>query len=269
MMAGLGPKRTIRSHFRRAALKTVSRLRTWIEPGTLRFRGAFPSYEAALGAVRPGVLAGYDHDSLSAVSEERMQAVQLWDYPVLYWLQRLAPGISCIVDAGGHTGVKYRAFACHLDLGRIDWVVFDLPAMVRAGRAKARPEDRTLSFVHRIEDAPRADVLLASGLLQYVDAPLVELVRRMRPPPECILLNKVATRDGPMVVTLENLGMAEVPYQIRNREEIPCAFSELGYDIVDQWVIPSLAHEIPTHPELGRSTSCGYVGRIRRNAGTR
>jgi putative methyltransferase (TIGR04325 family) len=180
----------------------------------------------------------------------------------LYWLQRWSP--SSVVDAGGHTGVKYRAFARYLDLERIDWVVFDLPAMVRAGRAKVRPEDRTLSFVERLEDAAAAELLLASGLMQYVDTPLVELVRRLRAPPRYILLNKVATRDGPLVVTLQNLGLAEVPYQIRSRNEIPDALEELGYEIVDEWTIPSLAHEIPSHPELGRSTSRGYAARLRR-----
>ena len=50
----------------------------------------------------------------------------------------------------------------------------------RAGRAKARPEDRTLSFVDRLEDAPAAQVLLASGLMQYLDTPLADLIRRMR-----------------------------------------------------------------------------------------
>jgi putative methyltransferase (TIGR04325 family) len=253
----------IRSRLKRTALMTVGRLRAWTDHGALRFRGAFPTYEAALAAVRPGLLAGYDHDGVSNVHEEKMLALRLWDYPVLYWLQRLGPQVTRIVDAGGHTGVKYRAFARHLDLDRIDWVVFDLPAMVRAGRAKARPEDRTLSFVDRIEDAPAAEVLLASGLMQYLNTPLAELVRGMRVRPEYILLNKVATREGPTVVTLENLGLAEVPYQIRNRSTIPNALAELDYDIIDEWEISSLSHEIPTHPELGYSTSRGYAARLR------
>src|SRR5688572_7590744 len=105
----------LRSHMKRAALKTIGQLRAWIEPGALPFRGAFCSYEAALAAVRPGVLAGYDHDAVATMHEDNMQAVVVWDYPVLYWLHRLAPQISCLVDAGGHTGVKYRAFARHLD----------------------------------------------------------------------------------------------------------------------------------------------------------
>ncbi len=234
-----------------------------LTPEAIRFRGAFHSHDEALAHVRVGKLRGYDNDGVPEVSKALMQQVPLWDYPVLYWLKRLSRETGCVVDAGGHIGVKYRAFAPYLDLGRIDWVVYDLPALVRAGRAQARPGDDTLSFVERIEDAPAADILLASGLLPYLDEPLPALVGRMRRPPRYILLNKVVTRDGPTVVTLENFGLAEVPYHIRNEREIPDALAALGYDIVDSWTIDSLAHRIDTHPELGHTVYRGYAARRR------
>ncbi len=250
----------MRSWLKHAALLAYGRFRA-LRREPVRFRGAFTSFDEAVAHVRPGLLAGYDHDAVTEVSRELMQHVPLWDYPILYWLKRLAPEITRVVDAGGHIGVKYRAFAPYLDLDRIDWIVYDLPALVAAGRAQVRTGERTLSFVERIEEAPAADVLLASGLLPYLDVPLVDLVRRLRAPPRHILLNKVVTRDGPTVVTLENFGVAEVPYQIRNVDEIPAALKTLGYDIIDTWVIDSLAHRIQTHPELGRSTYRGYVAR--------
>jgi putative methyltransferase (TIGR04325 family) len=229
----------------------------------VRFRGAFASFDEAAAHVHPGMLAGYDHDSVTSISRELMQQVPLWDYPILYWLRRLAPEIARVVDAGGHIGVKYRGFGPYLELDRLDWIVYDLPALVKAGRAQVRPQDRTLSFVERLEDAPAADVLLASGLLPYLKEPLVDLVRRMRAPPRHILLNKVVTRDGPTVVTLENFGVAEVPYQIRDVGEVPAALETLGYDIIDSWTIEQLAHRIQTHPELGRCAYRGYVARLR------
>lgn len=234
-----------------------------IRPDKLRFRGAFASFDEAMASVRRGALAGYDHDAISGVSRSVMEQVPLWDYPILYWLMRLAPEISRLVDAGGHTGVKYRAFGRYLDLDRIDWIVSDLPAQVRAGRTMVRPEDRTLSFIDHIEDAPAADLLLASGLMPYLDGSLADLVHPLRALPRYILLNKVVTRDGPTVVTLENFGVAEVPYQIRNDGEVPASLDALGYDIIDSWVIDSLGHNIPTHPELGRSVYRGYVARLR------
>ncbi len=206
-----------------------------LTPDTIRFRGAFRSHEEALRHVRPGKLKGYDNDGVSEVSKALMQEVPLWDYPVLYWLKRLSPEINRVIDAGGHVGVKYRAFAPYLELDQIHWIVYDLPAQVRAGRAEARPEDKTLSFI----------------------------VSRLRRRPRYILLNKVATRDGPTVVTLENFRLAEVPYHIRNAREVPDALDALGYDIVDSWIIDSIAHRIDTHPELGASVSRGYAARLR------
>ena len=150
----------------------------------------------------------------------------------------------------------------YLDLDRLEWIVYDLPAQVKAGRQGVRAQDRTLSFVERIEDAPAGDVLLASGLMPYLNEPFVDLVRRMRAPPRHILLNKVVTRDGPTLVTLENFGMAEVPYQIRNAEEVPAALKTLGYGIIDSWTIDSLAHRIHTHPHLGHAIYRGYAARL-------
>ena len=67
-----------------------------------------------MASVRRGTLAGYDHDAVVPVCFEAMCNVLPWDYPVLFWLQRLAPEITCLIDAGGHMGTKYRAFHGHL-----------------------------------------------------------------------------------------------------------------------------------------------------------
>src|SRR4029450_5996031 len=158
----------LRQRLGRAVRMAIGRYRA-LKPDTIRFRGTFWRQEEALRHVRPAKLKGYDNDGVSEVSKALMQEVPLWDYPVLYWLKRLSPEIDRVIDAGGPIGVKYRAFAPYLELDRIDWVVYDLPAQVRAGRAEARPEDKTLSFVERLEDAPPAGVLLGSGRLATLD----------------------------------------------------------------------------------------------------
>jgi putative methyltransferase (TIGR04325 family) len=162
-------------------------------------------------------------------------------------------------------GTKYRAFGNHLDLDSgIEWVVYDLPNMVRAGRQRAEGEGLSrLRFVDDLSEAPDADILLASGLLQYLDIPFDDFLRRLPALPRHLLLNKVQTREGPSVVTLENFTYAEVPYQMRNRAEFLALLDTLGYDIVDQWTIPSLSHVIRTDLYLGSSTSRGYYAKLR------
>lgn len=248
--------------FARAALW---RLRWLFNLRHLRFRGAYATIEEATAAIRRGVLVGYDNDAVLLRDFDLMCEITLQDYPMLFWLRRLAPLTRVLVDAGGHMGTKYRAFRNHLDLdGDIEWVVYDLPTMVRAGRERAKDEGlNRLRFVDTLSEAPDADVLLASGLLQYLDIPFGDLLRQLPAMPRHLLLNKVQTREGPSVVTLENFIYAEVPYQIRNRAGFLASLDALGYDIVDEWTIPSLSHVIRTHPHLGASTSRGYYAKLR------
>jgi putative methyltransferase (TIGR04325 family) len=249
------------------ALKRVARTvlpSLGIRPYRPRFRGVFATYEQAMASVRRGTLAGYDHDAVVPVAFEHMCNVLPWDYPVLFWLQRLSPEITCLIDAGGHMGTKYRAFRRLLtQFEHVQWVVYDVPAMIRAGRERARAEGLSaLSFVDSVASAPPAELVLASGLLQYLDIPFADLLGKLQRKPRHLLLNKVATRDGPSVTTLERVGPCETPYQIRDRTQFEESVRALGYDIVDQWVIPEFSHVIPFHASLGVSTSRGYYAKL-------
>lgn len=248
--------------FARAA---VGRLLALVRSSYLRHRGAYASFDEAIAAVRSGVLVGYDNDEVVMHSFEYMSELKLEDYPVLFWLSRLLPRVDTVLDAGGHLGTKYRAFSRHLELeGTIDWIIYDLPAIVRVGRQFVdEGKLRGPTFIGDLSDAPDADVLLASGLLQYLDVPFDTFLKRLPALPRHLLLNKVQTREGPTVVTLENFECAEIPYQIRNRTEFLTTLGKLGYDVIDEWLIPSLSRTIQTHPHLGRSTSRGYYAKLR------
>jgi putative methyltransferase (TIGR04325 family) len=235
-----------------------------LSPLPRRFSGAYATHAQALSSPAAGRLAGYDHDEVAEVSFEKMCQVMVWDYPVLFWLERLLPQIGHLIDAGGHMGTKFRAFRPLLPLdGNVNWIVYDLPAIVRAGRIRAANDGLSgLTFTDDLASVERADLFLASGLLQYLDVPLSELLRRLPALPRHLLINKLAVRDGETVVTLERIGKAMVPYQIRNRQNFMAELAGLGYRTVDSWTIPSLSHVIDTHPELGASQSVGLYLRL-------
>lgn len=239
------------------------RLRS-LSPVPCRFSGAYRSHDAALAAARRHGLAGYDHMEVAEVAFEPMCRIAPWDYPVLFWLRRLQGEVESLVDAGGHMGTKYRAFRDALPISEtLQWTVYDLPAIVEAGRRRASADGlHGLRFVDRLEEAGAPDLFLGSGLLQYLDTPLPALIDRLPAPPSHLLLNKVALRKGPTVVTLECIGRARVPYQIRNEAAFMASVEALGYQLVDRWTIPSLAHVIDTHPELGASESAGFYFRL-------
>lgn len=224
------------------------------------FVGSFPDYATARDHAPKSAPNSYDDDAVAPLNFQLMSETHIWDYPVIFWMDRLLSPDMHVLDAGGHFGTKYIAFRDLLSLGSIRWSVHDLPATIRAAQAGQLsgivPSE--ITFLDDVAQAGAANILLLSGLLQYLDTPIAELVAALVVPPEHILLNKVATRDGPTVVTLEKIGPARVPYQIRNRAEFEQSLKDMGYVIRDSWHIPSLSRVIATHPALGASTSRGY-----------
>lgn len=232
-----------------------------LTPRAPRFVGAYPDHASALAAVPPGALAGYDNDAVVEVAFASMCSVKVWDYPVILWLDRLKrPGLR-LLDAGGHMGTKHIAFAPLLDVAAFDWTVYDLSAIVRAARARqaAGKLPGGLRFESDLAAVGGVDLLLASGLLQYLDVPFAAFLDRLPTRPPHIILNKVATRSGASVTTLEKIGAARVPYQIRDHTGFEAEIVAAGYRVLDQWEIASLSHIIATHPALGPSVSRGYV----------
>ncbi len=238
----------------------LSRLKRF-SPRQPAMLGAYPDRASALAGVPRRWLATYDHPDVAVVNFRVMCAVRVWDYPVLFWLEKLhQPGMR-VLDAGGHFGTKFIAFQPILRLNEVVWTVYDLPETVRSARLAQQQGEVPVEvgFIDDLADALPLDILLASGLLQYLDLPFPAFLARLPNRPRHILLNKVATRDGPSVITLERIGPARVPYQIRCRTAFEAEVAGAGYAIADTWDIPSLGHVIDTHPELGRSVSRGYL----------
>ncbi len=233
-----------------------------------RFAGVYSSRAKALASLPQKARNGYDNDKIVEVSFNEMQDVVLADYPVVMWLGKLLPETGNVIDAGGHLGTKYLAFQPLLDLNTVDWTVYDLPSIVQAGRGfqQSGKLPAALRFEDDLAAVPECDLVLASGLLQYLDVPLAQMLNSMPRRPRFLLLNKVALRDGPSLVTLEQIGSARVPYQIRNRVEFLAELEALGYVLRDEWEISELSHTIRTHPWHGASQSWGGLLELRSDA---
>jgi putative methyltransferase (TIGR04325 family) len=225
-----------------------------------RFTGIYQSRSAAIAALPKAKQAGYDDASLADVSFSQMCQKEVWDYPLIYWLERILPEINSLTDAGGHLGTKYIAFSVVLDLGQIEWVVYDLPEIISAAQAKQKLGEvpDAIRFESEIEGAPTGELLIASGLFQYLDISFAEFFSNMKQRPKHILINKVATYDTDSFFTIERIGNGRVPYHVRNRDLWEAEIANLGYRIVDEWDIANLGHRISTHPWQPNSQSRGY-----------
>ncbi|WP_170559653.1 methyltransferase, TIGR04325 family [Ruegeria atlantica] len=219
--------------------------------------GAYPNYATAAVKAHGN---GYNDKDVAQVNTDLMRKTVVWDYPVIHWINEVFSEGMHLLDAGGHFGSKYIAFRDLCPIDRLQWTVYDLPVTVDLARAAQESQELPAEIVFQDDLAKvgQIDVLLGSGLMQYLDISLAELIGKLDAPPKYILLNKVATRCGPTVVTLEKIGPGRVPYQIRNRNDFEKNLTEMGYVIRDQWDIPSLGRIISTHPGLGPSVSRGY-----------
>jgi putative methyltransferase (TIGR04325 family) len=217
-----------------------------------RFWGVFASREEAAArakafGTRP---TGYDTSGMADRGRELYERMHSFDYPALLWLLRgLEDGCRTVVDLGGHLGVKYRAYRRLWDLpSDLRWIVCETPDVVEASR-KLAPEDVPpgLSFTVDRSCLADADVLFASGVLQYLDDSLPAILGALPRKPRHLVLNKVPLSDGPEIWTIQN-AEALVTYHIMNRERFLEAMAGLGYRLLDSWTVSAYGARIPFAP---------------------
>jgi putative methyltransferase (TIGR04325 family) len=122
--------------------------------GRGRYRGVYASFAEAERSIPAGQKVGFDHDQLAAMYRTRLKA-NASDYPVLYWMRRLLGPGAVIYDFGGHVGIAYHGWRNYLDYPPdMRWIVYDLPAITRAGEQLARElPSAGLSFTNSVSDA--------------------------------------------------------------------------------------------------------------------
>jgi putative methyltransferase (TIGR04325 family) len=223
------------------------------------FRGVFPSFETAALNIPSGRPLGYDNPVSATRMLSEWLAVHPSDYPVLFWLAKLLPGSKAVFDWGGSVGLKYFAFSPYLNYANdLVWTVGEVPAVAELGREIARHESAAaLRFTTDFEGLSGADILLASGVVQFIDDPFA-LLRAQSQLPRHLIINKVPAYDKPSAVTLHNMGTAFCPYHLFNRPDFVGALEARSYRLVDEWRLPGVGCQIPLHPEHSIGAYSGF-----------
>jgi putative methyltransferase (TIGR04325 family) len=214
--------------------------------------GRYRSSEEAQSMVPPGRRASFDNEIMVSHNIEKFSTIHVFDWPVLFFLQKLIHEnkLQVVTDFGGHIGVKFYAFRTMLDVPvNLTWQVVDVPAMVREGRRRLSPEMRALQFFERAEETAACDVLLCSGVMQYAEATIEEIVARLPEKPRWILLNKVSVFEREGFFTLEDHGRYSLPFHVFTPKELEESRLRLGYGRVAQWTIPHC--DIVVHSSQG------------------
>ena len=231
------------------------------------FWGTFASFDEARAVAPKTRPVGFDVPAYAEHHVDRMHKVLPYDYPVLFWLQSILRAGVSIFDFGGNVGVHYYGYRKYLRYpDDLTWTVCELPLLITKGKELAAQAGAPhLRFTESFEDAGRADVLLAAGVLQYIERPTLDAsLRGLQSKPQHLFLNKLPMYGGEAFVTLQNAGLTSLPVQVFNRQAFIGSFASLGYELVDEWDVPGFACYVPARPEKAVPTFSGCYLRLAR-----
>lgn len=223
------------------------------------FRNIYPNFENATRDIPKVGLAGYDNEASAQRLEEERLRICPFDYPIMFWLAKLLPGCKLLFDWGGNVGISYYGYQKYLPYpDDLKWLVCEVPAVAARGRQIAIEQGASgLQFTTSLDGLAGADVLLAAGVLQFIEEPFQPLVAASKLPTH-ILINKIPAYGRRAAVTLHNFGSAFCPYHLFNKDEFVGRFTGLGYRLVDEWASPDLGCDIPFFPEHSIGAYTGF-----------
>lgn len=220
--------------------------------------GIFDSFEQARAALPVVEVAGWlpDDDDWYIAEYNKIEII---DYPVLFWLQRLIKAGSTLFDFGGHVGITYRKYASYLDYpSDFRWIVGEQPVVVEYGQKLFEKLGGShLSFVTDFKTAETSNIFLSAGCIQYVEQPLTSLLAGLATLPQYLILTKIPLYQQPTRVTLQNTGYSFSPNWLFNREAFIKDICNLGYKLIDSWPCPGRMNHIPFFPEYNVETMSG------------
>jgi putative methyltransferase (TIGR04325 family) len=218
-------------------------------PSWVKNRGVYGSFEEARANAPKNIPLGYDHDDIAlGYKNQRFIAS---DYPAAFWLREAMRDGGTIFDLGGSVGTSFYTWEDYIEYPHnLRWLICELPAVARAGEqlAQERGENR-LRFTSRFAEANGANCLLASGSLQYIEAPIADSLKRLACPPQHLVFNRLPLHSRFECVTLQNIRWAVSPYRVFQRDRFIGELESLGYVVVDAWAVPDHSCWIPFYPE--------------------
>jgi putative methyltransferase (TIGR04325 family) len=229
----------------------------------LGFRRVFPSFADAQACASKYIPSGHEHPDEIRFHTSISDTVRESDYPVLFYLAPLVPGLRNVFDLGGNVGNLFYSYQSKLSFpASITWTVYDLPMKKPLGEklASERGESR-IRFATNLAEASGCDVFIASGSLHYFEQPLHEILRSLERLPEHVFANRMPCCSGSDVITVQDNGSYLVPCKLHGRATLITGMQTLGYQLQSEWPVHERRLPVPTHPDLGRGTYAGFYFR--------
>ena len=227
------------------------------------YSGVFGSHEDARKAITSNRKIGYDYDEMGEIDQARIGTLNFQDYPVLFWLHTFYADIRTIFDLGGHCGESYYAYRKYIHFPEnFIWRIFDVPAVIASGKKLAKNQNAsTLEFTTKPLDMEGADMVVASGSLQYLpEGFLPSVVGKLQKKPRYIIVHRTPLHGKRSFVTIQATGPVFCPYTVAHRQTLIDQMTALGYMVVDSWPTKRKL-EVPFHPECGLDVYSGIYFR--------
>ncbi|MAF77544.1 MAG: hypothetical protein CME60_05225 [Halobacteriovoraceae bacterium] len=226
------------------------------------FKGIYPNFEMASAAAKNYQTKGYNNKKSAQMYQDMCHKIFPEDYPTLYWINRLIPHISSLIDFGGHVGIKRYAFDSYLEkINQVKWSVYDLPKVIDEAKnlkTQLDPQNEiNLNFLNDLENQ-NTDLFMALGSFQYIPKEVPEVLEKLSSLPQYLLISIPVTKKNTFL-TLNHIGTTVCPYIIRNEDEFLKGIKEKGYSLKDSWSAPNKICEIPFHEEYSVYGYSGFV----------
>ena len=229
----------------------------------LGFRRVFPSFADAQACASKYIPSGHEHPDEIRFHTSISGTVRESDYPVLFYLAPLVPGLRNVFDLGGNVGNLFYSYQNELDFpASLTWTVYDLPMKKPLGEklASARGESR-IRFATNLAEASGCDVFIASGSLHYFEQPIHEMLRALERLPKHVFANRMPSSSGSDVITVQDNRSYLVPCKLHSRATLINGMQTLGYQLQSEWPVHERRLPVPTHPDLSGRTYSGFYFR--------
>lgn len=241
----------------------------------ISYRGIFASYEQARDRTIQKEKTGYDVINKNKASNEENvnQGLDNWfhnhDYPLLFWLNKIANDQDKLVELGGSLGHFYYSSQRFVQYPKsMTWTIAELPEAVQLGQklATKRGETRlTFTDSEQLNELDPATIFMTAGTIQYMPSHLSQLLKDLKSLPNNVLVHNLPCHENREYWTLQNLRGLELPYRIYSRDNLLKNMEELGYSLVADWC-QDREIVIPFHSELHILGYAGFYFRLEQGA---
>jgi putative methyltransferase (TIGR04325 family) len=241
-----GPLETILSRI--ADLPAGLRVLNRLDPSG----GLYSNFEEGWAAARKLKRVGHEHPDAIKTHLDLSKDLRSSDYAALFWISRIASSELRVFDFGGNAGNLYYSYSRFLngELRKLQWIVFDLPAIRQEGRRLAEERNASdLRFAESAAEARSSDILLVSGAFHYWEKSIAEFLRQFPTPPAHVILNRTPLHGSrPAFVTVQETSSYAVPCVVRNAGQLVEEFAAVGYRLMDRWPALELSLRMPLFP---------------------